>query len=173
MRPLASPAFVARRPIMVGVVCDYCGCRDVTPIRELSEEHERITELLVEVRERLGAGGEVAAAPVLAELQHDLRPHLLREESGIFAQLEAVPEFAEYLGRLTGDHNSARAGLLAVDPAGSGWAEPVLAGLEELVEHIGVEEYDLFPSSRVVIDDAGWGAVMEAHEAFDARRPQR
>jgi hypothetical protein len=154
---------LARAREQVHRVCDYCDCRDIAPVKELSDDHERIGSLAGELRRRLRQDGEGPAGAVLAELQTALAPHLAREETGIFAQLAARPGFEWYLGQLEADHHRARAVLLSADPAGSGWAAEVLVGLDELAKHIEVEEYDLFPASRVVIDDAGWGRVMAVH----------
>jgi hypothetical protein len=142
-------------------MCDYCDCRDLTPIRELSEEHDRVVALSDRLRAEVGSGGEPAVT--FAALQTVLAAHLEREEVGIFAQLAGRPGFETYLDRLSADHNRVRAGILAVEGWDPGRAEGVLAALDELAVHIGVEEYDLFPASRMIIDDAGWAQVMAAH----------
>lgn len=145
-------------------MCDYCDCRDLTPIRELSEEHDRIGALMGQVRDRLAAGTEADAAAALANLQTALGHHLAKEEVGIFAQLSVTAENASYLEGLAADHARARAGLLGVDAGSTGWAPGVLAAFDELATHISVEEYDLFPASRMIIDDAGWAEITAAHQ---------
>ena len=148
-------------------MCDYCDCRDLTPIRELSDEHERIGALMGQVRDRLAAGTDADAAAPLADLQDALGHHLAKEEAGLFAQLSATADNASYLEGLASDHARARAGLLAVDAGSTGWAPGVLAAFDELAEHISVEEYDLFPASRMIIDDAGWAEITAVHERIN------
>jgi hypothetical protein len=148
---------------VVTAVCDYCDCRDIVPIRELSDQHERIGKLMAELRVLFGQGGETSASGVMTALQGLLAPHLVLEEEGIFAQLAGRPGFEWYLDQLSSDHARARAGLLSADPGCPGWSEGVLAALDELADHIEVEEYDLFPASRVIIDDAGWEQVSAVH----------
>lgn len=144
-------------------MCDYCGCRDIVPIRELSDEHERVGTLMGEVRALLRQGGEIPASRPMAVLQAVLASHLALEERGIFAQLAGRPGFGWYLDQLEADHARARSGLLSVDPARPGWSNGVPAALEELAAHIEVEEHDLFPASRVIISDAGWEQVSTVH----------
>jgi hypothetical protein len=144
-------------------MCDYCGCRDIVPIRELSDQHERIGALMGEIRTLLGQGGEVPASGSMAVLQEILASHLALEEMGIFAQLAGRPGLAWYLDQLEADHARARSGLLSVDPARPGWSNGVPAALDELAAHIEVEEHDLFPASRVIISDAGWEQVSAVH----------
>ncbi|MCU4185259.1 hemerythrin domain-containing protein [Acidiferrimicrobium sp. IK] len=136
----------------------------MAPIRELSEEHDAIGVIAARVRRAIGDGDHAAAGAELRQLQAALAPHLQREEAGIFAQLAARDGFAWYLSTLMADHASARADLLGVDPDGAGWDGRVLAGLDALAEHISLEEYDLFPASRMMIDDHGWAEVIAAHE---------
>ena len=145
-------------------LCDYCDCRDLAPIRELSDEHDRIGALMGQVRDRLAAGADTDAAAALTGLQAALGHHLVKEEAGLFAQLSATADNASYLEGLASDHARARAGLLAVDAGSTGWAPGVLAAFDELAEHISVEEYDLFPASRMIIDDAGWAEITAAHQ---------
>ncbi len=154
-------------------VCDYCDCRDVAPIRELSEDHQTIGQLATRLGQALtakGTGGPTGAEAAadgersLRDLQDALRPHLELEEAGVFAQLSRRDGFTWYLGELMADHRAARNDLLGADPRVSGWQSRVLSGLDRLAEHISVEEYDLFPASRMVIDDRGWGEVIAVHK---------
>jgi len=144
-------------------MCDYCDCRDLAPIRALSDDHERIGSLMERLRGHLASGEDAGTAAVLSELQGALASHLAREEAGILAELALRTGFTDYLDQLAAEHASARAGLIALDPVGPGWTAQLPAMLDELVEHINLEEYDLFPASRMIIDDAGWARVAAAY----------
>ncbi len=144
-------------------MCDYCDCRDLAPIRALSDDHDRIGSLMARLRGHLASREDAGAAAVLAELQGALASHLAREEAGILPELARRTGFTDYLDQLAAEHASARAGLIALDPAEPGWEARVPAMLDELVEHINLEEYDLFPASRMIIDDAGWARVAAAY----------
>ena len=104
-------------------MCDYCDCRALAPIRELSDEHDRISALMGQVRKCLAAGTDADGAAPLVALQDALGRHLAKEEAGLFAQLSVTAESASYLEGLAADHARARAGLLAVDAGSAGWAE--------------------------------------------------
>lgn len=148
-------------------MCDYCDCRALAPIRELSDEHDRISALMGQVRKCLAAGTDADGAAPLVALQDALGRHLAKEEAGLFAQLSVTAESASYLEGLAADHARARAGLLAVDAGSAGWAPGVLAAFDELAAHISVEEYDLFPASRMIIDDAGWAEITATHQRIN------
>lgn len=144
-------------------MCDYCDCRELAPIGELSKEHERISDLAARLRDAVTSGSADPAA-ALGALQAALGPHLAKEEIGLFAQLEGRPGFAWYLEQLNGDHARARSSLLSPDAAELS-APEVLGALDDLAEHIQAEEYDLFPASRLIFDDLAWAKVAAAHDA--------
>jgi hemerythrin-like domain-containing protein len=146
-------------------MCDYCDCRRIGPVAELSEEHQVMSALAARLRQHLAMADEAAAAAVLRQLQALLGPHLAKEEAGIFAQFAAKEDSEWYLGELRADHARARSALIGAKADEPTWAA-VLTALDELAKHIEVEEYDLFPASRVFIDDQGWAQVMSAHEHF-------
>lgn len=148
-------------------MCDYCDCREIPEIHELSDEHEHIRDLVDRLRRGVGSGEEPAAAAVLAELQAALEPHLVREERGLFVELADGGAERE-LNALVGDHARARAGLLSREPAVPGWSAGITGDLDELVAHIELEEYDVFPASRLLLDDAAWARVHDAVADLDA-----
>ncbi len=147
-------------------MCDDCDCRELAPIGELSTEHERIGSLAAILRREVESGSPDRAA-ALSALQAALGPHLAKEEIGLFAQLEGRPGFAWYLEQLHGEHARARSSLLSPDAVQMS-APEVLAALDDLTEHIQTEEYDLFPASRLILDDLAWAKVAAAHDAANA-----
>jgi hemerythrin-like domain-containing protein len=145
-------------------MCDYCDCRCIAPIGELSDEHQVISALAAQLRQQVALADQAAASRALRELQVLLGAHLAKEEAGIFAQLPEKEGLQWYLGELRADHARARSELVGASAAGPGWTTGVLAALDELARHIEVEEYDLFPACRVIIDDEGWAQVLAAHQ---------
>jgi len=115
---------------------------------------ELISELARQLRGHLADGGETAVVQALCRLQSVLGPHLEKEETGLFAQLAEKGGFEWYLGQLNADHARARSTLLREGPLSPRPAAELLAALDELAAHIEVEEYDLFPASRVILDEA-------------------
>ena len=148
-------------------MCDYCDCRSLQPIQDLSDEHERIAAHAHDLTVALDAGDASAAGVALTAIQESLAPHLAREEAGLFARLAAHPGLADYLAELAADHERARAGLLGA--TGPGDAAALRAGLAELAAHIETEEYDLFPASRLLLDDEEWQAIDALHVATGMR----
>ena len=126
-------------------MCDYCDCRELAPIGELSAEHERITRLASELRDALGSADEPRATAALAALAGALGPHLAKEERGLLAELAARDGFDWYVAELLADHERARSGILATRSAGPAERDLLLVELDDLAHHIETEEYDLFP----------------------------
>ena len=58
-------------------MCDHCGCRDLTSVGRLMDEHDRLRELSEHVRRHLTAGDEAAVDQHLPE-GHVGRRRLLR-----------------------------------------------------------------------------------------------
>ncbi|HET9090958.1 MAG TPA: hemerythrin domain-containing protein [Acidimicrobiales bacterium] len=149
-------------------MCDYCGCREVGVIGELSDDHELLMDLVARIRREIGRD-RAGTASALSELQSRLRLHLEREEEGIFVQLAAEPGFDAYLADLEGDHRSAREGLLSLEARSELSEAEVVGGLEELEAHITREEQDLFPACRMVLSAEAFAEARLAHDRIAAR----
>jgi len=156
-------------------VCDYCDCRELTPIRELSEEHERIAALAANLRDgllRAEASSHIDVAEgALAALRSALSVHLEREEAGLFVELARRGGFDWYIRELAGDHERARATLLSPLASVSTDIPMLLAALDDLAQHIETEEYDLFPASRLILDDESWSRVSASHHGVPIGAP--
>ena len=143
-------------------MCDYCDCRDIGPIGELGAEHDECFRLMAAIRSSLASGDRDAAAASFSVLQLLLVAHLDLEERGIFTELARFGGWHDYLAELSTDHAYVRAELLRVDSA---TAEPalLLEMLDALKAHVQQEEYDLFPASRLALDDSGWARIAAVH----------
>ena len=132
-------------------MCSYCGCWALSVIGTLSAEHAAILDVAGALRVTAAAGdvdGSTAAARRLAAL---LGPHTRGEETGIFAELSAVEEFADPVARLCAEHHGLDAVLAAVlagDLTGVG------AFLADLRRHVDREENGLFPAAAIALSPA-------------------
>jgi hemerythrin-like domain-containing protein len=149
-------------------VCNYCGCRALEAIAELTDEHVRILSLSADLRRAVGRGEHAAAADLLGTLNDVLELHDAVEELSLYPAMARDPELAEKIGTLFDEHDEldrvVRAAMAAANGAGPNTADwvGVLAALEMLAEHIDHEEHGVFPAAAVSLDPADWehaGAV--------------
>ena len=138
-------------------MCSYCGCRSITVIGRLSEEHEHIVNHLGEVRRSCAAGDPERVGRALDSLVEHLDPHTRSEELGLFHVLRRNPEFTDHIDLLHTEHTGIDA-LVAEMRAGD------LDVLDELVdalyEHIDKEENGLFPAAAIELDGPDWEEVV-------------
>lgn len=127
-------------------MCDYCGCREVALIGQLTAEHEVIIEGAGEVRRAAERHDRQQLAVAVGELVALLHPHAEREEQGIFAELARLEEFVEHTQQLSREHQQIEAALSA---GASGDDQALLAGLTLLRDHIDREEFGLFPAAVI------------------------
>jgi iron-sulfur cluster repair protein YtfE (RIC family) len=141
-------------------MCDHCGCRDLTPVARLMDEHDRLRELSAHIRGHLGAGDDAAARAHFGELLVVLGPHVVKEEGVLFPLLRRSEELAAHVGVLEAEH----AGLYddvddLDDAAAQAWRDGLLRILDDLAEHMYKEDFGLFPAALVTLDGADWDAV--------------
>ena len=137
-------------------MCDYCDCRSITEIGELSDEHEQVLAVTHRLRHRADAGlGEDEVAGLLAGLRGALEPHTQREEAGIFAVLATIDTDPSYRQRFLDDHVDIDGALVAAIADHSR-----IAALVELVErHVFEEETDLYPAIRQLFAPSDWHEI--------------
>ncbi len=155
-------------------MCDYCGCRLIPPIADLSQEHDRLMDLAYELRRLAAAGSRDRVVEILdGEFASLLRHHTDKEERGIFAELRVTGEADPRLDALIGEHRDIEALLALVRKGQEGWQEALgrLAG--DLSSHIIDEEVDLFPYAMYELDDTQWDTVAEVHAAASATPSDR
>ena len=151
-------------------MCNYCGCRAIEPIAQLTAEHEEILGLSHLVANALARDDREAAAAYLVRLRDVLVVHDAVEELVVYPAMARQPEFADRVGTLFDEHDDLdrviRNALQAhSDDRGDDWAA-VSTALEVLVEHIDHEEHGLFPAAAVCLDPADWEratAVRDGH----------
>lgn len=138
-------------------MCDYCGCRAHDAIANLSVEHETLLELLSELQRQVIAHDQAAAKPLLERLHNALTPHAVREEHGVFAELEHAGIDHTYIDVFQEDHNRIHA--LLADANATDWEPAARDLVQTLRDHIAREESDLFPAAHQLLEPAQWDAV--------------
>jgi hemerythrin-like domain-containing protein len=105
-----------------------------------------------------------------------LARHEADEEQSLFLRLAAVPSLAPLLDRLTVQHRDGaalidelRALVAAAKPSESRLAQVIKALGEAYGAHILVEERELFPAARAVLDDAAIAAMSAEMESRRGR----
>ena len=141
-------------------MCDHCGCRALTPVARLMDEHDRLRELTGHIRHCLATGDRAAARAHFDELLVVLGPHVAEEEGALFPLLRRDGELTAHVAELEGEH----AGLYDdVDDLDEGsepaWREGVLRVLHDLDEHMYKEDFGLFPAALAILDGAAWDAM--------------
>lgn len=138
----------------LGLVCNYCGCRDFPLIGRLSAEHEDITNAAGRLRAAITRGhGDPAER--LDELLALLMPHTATEETGLFRELRDEGSLTEAVDKLCAEHDDIHHVLGAVDRAAPDWPA-VLAALDRLRRHIDNEEHGLFPAAVIALPIPAW-----------------
>jgi iron-sulfur cluster repair protein YtfE (RIC family) len=141
-------------------MCDHCGCRDLTPVAALMDEHDRLRELSEHIRRHVMAGDEAAARTHLEELLVVLGPHVAKEEGSLFPMLRRSEELADHVGVLEAEHAGLYDDVDELDDAGvEAWRAGVLRLLHDLSEHMYKEDFGLFPAALATLDGADWDAM--------------
>lgn len=157
-------------------MCNYCGCRAIEPVAQLTAEHEQIQNLSGDVRRAVSRGDRAAAMHLLRELHDVLELHDAVEELSLYPAMARQPEYGEKVGTLYDEHDAlddiidtALETANAADPDSVDWPG-VLAALGVLTEHIQHEEYGVFPAAAISLDPADWEHAGEVRARLTAQR---
>jgi iron-sulfur cluster repair protein YtfE (RIC family) len=147
-------------------MCDHCGCRDLTSVARLMDEHDRLRTLSTHIRGHLAAGDDAAAHAHFEEMLVVLGPHVMKEEGVLFPMLRRSDDLADHVGVLEAEH----AGLYddvddLDDAAAPAWRDGVLRLLDDLSEHIYKEDFGLFPAALATLDGSDWDAMDQWERA--------
>jgi iron-sulfur cluster repair protein YtfE (RIC family) len=141
-------------------MCDHCGCRALTPIARLMDEHDRLRELSEHTLRHLAVGDDAGARTHLAELLAVLGPHVAEEEGQLFPMLARSEELAAHVGVLEGEHAALYDDVDDLDEAAAAqWRDGVRKVLHDLSEHMYKEDFGLFPAALATLDGADWDAM--------------
>lgn len=154
-------------------MCEYCGCQDVSAIGDLTREHERVVDLIAEVRTAHREGDMERMARVSRRIADLLVPHTRIEEQGLFPPLEA--DFPDQMAELRREHRSIETVLeesravASWDPA---WAVRLLGALDLLRWHIIKEQDGVFPAALATLCTADWAAMDALREQVGSGPPR-
>ena len=144
-------------------MCDHCGCRDLTPVARLMDEHDTLRALSEHIRRHLAAGDDAAARRHLDDLLVVLGPHVAEEEGALFPMLRRSDELAPHVAVLETEHADLYDAVDDLDDlddvAAQRWRDGVLRLLSELSEHMFKEDFGLFPAALATLDGADWDAM--------------
>lgn len=143
-------------------MCQYCGCRDITTVALLTEDHVEIQNHCGDSQRAIAAGDYAKAASLARKLEAILAIHNAVEEQALYLSIGRQEEFAEQTGRLFDEHDELDdilADVIAHDDAGTldqvDWKR-VVDAYDALYEHIIAEENGLFPAAAINFDPADW-----------------
>jgi hemerythrin-like domain-containing protein len=139
-------------------MCDHCGCREFTPVAELTAEHDVILELAWGLAESIRAGAE--DQPVKQRLLALLDAHVAKEETGLYPMLYELGELSDITLRTLEEehsdiHEMIREGRFA------------RRAYYELSAHIEVEDTELFSSGRFVFDQDDWDDLQAIQDLVE------
>jgi iron-sulfur cluster repair protein YtfE (RIC family) len=143
-------------------VCHYCGCRQMSLIRDYIAEHERATDLGGDAVRAIDSGELGEARRCLAAMAAELTTHWRGEEDGIFQVMSRESAYADYIAPLVAEHRQLAELLSTVDVADAADQERIRVAVLELLEHISREEDGLFPASLTTLTGADWDTAIEA-----------
>ncbi|MFD1663013.1 hemerythrin domain-containing protein [Streptomyces caeni] len=154
-------------------MCEYCGCRSLASIADLTRGHDAGATLVSHVRDA-GREGDIAR---LAELARTIAavpaPHTQLEEQGLFPAM--AEEFPDHIAALEDEHRRIEAVLAeAADgpPADAGRPERLLDALALLREHILKGHDGVFPAALASLSTHQWEAVDAVRAPVGSRVPQ-
>lgn len=145
-------------------MCEYCGCRSLASIEELTREHDRALEHISTARTAARDHDLDLARTACAELTALLAPHTAVEEEALFPAM--AREHPAHVDRLQREHVHVHAVLDELSGAvRDGWPARLHEAMHVLREHIAKEQDGLFPAALTSLGSDDWEAV----EAVRAR----
>ncbi|MBB3082705.1 hemerythrin domain-containing protein [Geodermatophilus sabuli] len=156
-------------------MCDHCGCRDLTPVARLMDEHDRLRELSNHIRRHLDVRDDEAARAHFRELLVVLGPHVAKEEGVLFPMLRRAEELAGHVGVLEGEHAALFDDVDDLDDLdyaiAQAWRDGVLRVLHDLDEHMYKEDFGLFPAALATLDGSEWDEMDSWEQQHTVEAP--
>jgi iron-sulfur cluster repair protein YtfE (RIC family) len=143
-------------------VCHYCGCRQISLIRDYIAEHERATDLAGDALRAIDVADYDKARRCVEAMAAGLASHWQGEENGLFTVMGRGEEFAGYIAPLVQEHRALAAFLAVVDVTDPRDQERLRREVVELDEHIAKEEDGLFPAALTSLSGRDWDESMLA-----------
>ncbi|MFF8633537.1 hemerythrin domain-containing protein [Streptomyces pilosus] len=141
-------------------MCEYCGCQALETIDELTQEHEKVVDLISHLRDARRDGAVARMAELAREITAVLDPHTQVEEHGLFPALAG--DFPEQIAALEAEHRRIEAvlaeanGAFLTDPS---WPDRLMEAMALLRDHILKEQDGVFPAALANLSTEEWEAV--------------
>ncbi|MFF3928935.1 hemerythrin domain-containing protein [Streptomyces hirsutus] len=155
-------------------MCEYCGCRSLAAIDELTREHDEVVRLISHLRPAHEDGDVPRMAQVAREIAAVLGPHTRVEEHGLFPAM--AEDFPEQIAALEAEHRhvdevlaQAADGLTPGDPV---WPDRLMEAMEMLRDHILKEQDGVFPAALATLGTEQWEAVDAVREQEGGALPR-
>jgi hemerythrin-like domain-containing protein len=144
----------------------------VTPIAELTAEHDTVVALISRATAGLRDHGLAGAVPFLEQIVDMLEVHTAVEENGLFPAL--ARDFGPHVGRLVEDHRAIdeafRAVLTCREAINPVVERSLVDAFYRLREHILAEQDGAFPAALAILSPEQWEQVIRVrHQAIEAR----
>lgn len=153
-------------------MCEYCGCRAVAAIDELTREHDFVVTLVSQARAAHRAEDLAAMAGVARAISKILGPHTAVEEQGLFPALAA--DFPDHVAGLRAEHRRIEAVLgeaAAGTPADPSWPDRMIVAMDLLRAHILKEQDGVFPAALAELSPEQWNAIDAVRSAAGSELP--
>jgi Hemerythrin HHE cation binding domain. len=154
-------------------MCEYCGCQSLTPIGELTREHDMAVELIGDARAAHRRGDIEAMAVAARRITATLGPHTRVEEDGLFPALAG--DFPEQMAALTAEHRVVEAVLTEADqgtPTDPTWPDRLIDALALLRRHMLKEQDGVFPAALASLGVAEWEAIDAVRDRVGSVQPE-
>lgn len=148
-------------------MCEYCGCKSVAVIAELTAEHDTVVAMVGAARAAITRGDLDGAATAAREITAVLDPHTHVEEYGLFPAL--ADAFPEHVAALRDEHRRIEAVLgEAADgtPSDPSWPARLAGALHLLREHILKEQDGVFPAALIDLGPDDWERIEAVRAAY-------
>lgn len=154
-------------------MCEYCGCQSLTPIDELTREHDMAVELIGDARAAHRRGDVDAMADLARRITATLGPHTRVEEDGLFPALSG--DFPEQMAALTAEHRVVEAVLNEADqgtPADPTWPARLIGVLALLRRHMLKEQDGVFPAALASLSVTDWETIDAVRRQVGSVQPE-
>jgi hemerythrin-like domain-containing protein len=153
-------------------MCEYCGCRQIATIAELTREHDAVVALVGQIKTSLPDRRRDDVAESCQQILAILAVHTVVEEQGLFPEM--TDEFPDHISVLRSEHREIEKVLGdAADgfPDDPTWPDRLVAILHLLREHILKEQDGVFPAALVALDAEQWERIEAVRAQISLTRP--
>ncbi len=134
----------------------------------LHQDHEKVKGLFDQL-EALGETNENRREQLFASLYQELDIHTQAEEKYFYSQLRGEDETRELTLESLDEHKMVKkllGELDATDKGAAEWTAKFKSLRENMEQHVEMEENELFPQARKVLDDDEASGIADDIEAF-------